>query len=104
MKTFKLKKVLCTAVSLAMLSSALPSTIASAALDADSVIVLYENYFDGTEADVTECIETGITSLSADPVDAENQVLKMTSKGTSPLTVATPFSSMYRRSSFSLFT
>ncbi len=49
--------------------------------------ILYENYFSGTETNVTECRETGITSLSRDPADPENadkQVLKMTSKGTTP--------------------
>ncbi len=49
--------------------------------------VIYENNFSGTSTDVSECRETGITSLSRDPADPGNtdkQVLKITSMGTTP--------------------
>ena len=86
MNNLKLKQLLCTFLALTMLLGAF-SNACAVELKSDEVIVLYENYFNGESADVTECRETGITSLSADPADPENtnkQVLKMTSKGTAP--------------------
>ncbi len=88
MKFLKFKKVLCTAVSLALLISALPATIASAELLDDTVVTpFYQNDF--TDAmDITNLVTSDYgkdqaATLGYIPSDTEktNQVLKLESQG-----------------------
>ena len=79
MKFSKLKKFLCLTLSLALLVAVLPATIASADLDSTALIILDEDYFEGTDVRVSDLTidnpkgTTGIVSLAQDPKDNTNQ-------------------------------